>query len=68
MHPMLDRIHMFIPFLEDATDLIGSAEHPFRIVDLENLGISLRAAGGVTRRDDGGFDVEIGRASCRERV
>lgn len=55
---MLDRIHMFIPFLEEATDLIGSAEHPFRIVDLENLGISLRAAGGVSRRDDGGFDVE----------
>ena len=54
---MLDRIHMFIPFLEEATDLIGSAEHPFRIVDLENLGISLRAAGGVSRRDDGGFDV-----------
>jgi hypothetical protein len=55
---MLDRIHMFIPFLDDATDTIGTVEHPFKVVDLESLGISMRAAGGVTRRDDGGFDCE----------
>ena len=55
---MLDRIHMFIPFLDDATIQLGSVEHPFKVVDLESLGVSMRAAGGVTRRDDGGFDCE----------
>lgn len=55
---MLDRIHMFIPFLDDATNTIGTVEHPFKVVDLESLGIAMRAAGGVTRRDDGGFDCE----------
>jgi len=58
MHPMLDRIHMFIPFLDDATIQLGSVDHPFKVVDLESLGVSMRAAGGVTRRDDGGFDCE----------
>ncbi|MDT4832925.1 plasmid replication protein [compost metagenome] len=58
MHLMLDRIHMFIPFREEATDLIGTVDHPFRVVDLESLGVAMRASGGVTRRDDGGFDCE----------
>lgn len=58
MHPMLDRIHMFIPFQLSAVHEIGTIERPFQVVDLEKLGIQMRAEGGVTRRDDGGFDCE----------
>jgi hypothetical protein len=55
---MLDRIHMFIPFLDDATNTLGTVERPFKVVDLKTLGIAMRAEGGVTMRDDGGFDFE----------
>lgn len=59
MHPMLDRIHMFIPFDEASINEIGTADKPFHVVDLESLGVQMRAAGGISRRDDGqGFDCE----------
>ena len=55
---MLDRIHMFIPFRKESIQMIGRVDHPTLMVDLESLGVRMRAAGGVTRRDDGGFDCE----------
>ncbi|MCO2924039.1 phage/plasmid replication protein, II/X family [Pseudomonas aeruginosa] len=55
---MLDRIHMFIPFRKESIQMIGRDDRPTLIVDLESLGVRMRAAGGVTRRDDGGFDCE----------
>lgn len=55
---MLDRIHMFIPFRMEAVHEIGSVERPFHVVDLDSLGIQMRADGGITRREDGGFDCE----------
>jgi len=56
---MLDRIHMFIPFDDSAINEIGTADKPFHVVDLESLGVQMRAAGGITRREDGqGFYCE----------
>lgn len=55
---MLDRIHMFIPFHDAAIHQLGTVEHPFMVVDLKSLGIVMRPEGGITPRDDGGYDCE----------
>ncbi|CAN7478762.1 phage/plasmid replication protein, II/X family [Aquipseudomonas alcaligenes] len=55
---MLDRIHMFIPFHDSAINELGTVDKPFQVVDLEGLGVKMHAEGGVSRREDGGFDCE----------
>jgi II/X family phage/plasmid replication protein len=55
---MLDKIHMFIPFKNDAITLHGEVEgHYFETVDLESLGIPLRAT-SVLADGQGGYIVE----------
>uniref|UniRef100_A0A6H1Z7V2 Putative replication protein n=1 Tax=viral metagenome TaxID=1070528 RepID=A0A6H1Z7V2_9ZZZZ len=55
---MLDKIHMFIPFKNDAITLHGDvAGHYFETVDLESLGIPLRAS-SVLSDGQGGYIVE----------
>ena len=58
MHPMLDRIHMFIRFRKEHVQLIGKVDSPTLVVDLESLGVRVRSSGGVTKREEGGYDVE----------
>ncbi len=59
MHPMLDRIHMFIRFRSEHVQMIGRPESPTLVVDLESLGVRMRSSGGVLKREDGeGYDVE----------
>lgn len=55
---MLDKIHMFIPFRNDAITLHGEVENRyFETVDLESLGIPLRAS-SVLSDGQGGYIVE----------
>jgi II/X family phage/plasmid replication protein len=55
---MLDKIHMFIPFKNDAITLHGEVEgRYFETVDLESLGIPLRAS-SVLSDGQGGYIVE----------
>ncbi|QOF88395.1 replication initiation protein [Pseudomonas sp. ADPe] len=55
---MLDRIHMFIRFRKEHVQLIGKVDSPTLVVDLESLGVRVRSSGGVTKREEGGYDVE----------
>lgn len=56
---MLDRIHMFIRFRREYVQAIGKVDSPTLVVDLESLGVRMRSAGGVQKREDGeGYDVE----------
>ncbi|UUC53445.1 phage/plasmid replication protein, II/X family [Pseudomonas citronellolis] len=55
---MLDRIHMFIRFRKEHVQAIGKADSPTLIVDLESLGVRMRSSGGLTKREEGGYDVE----------